>query len=150
MYNCDGLCNRVFHISCMGINVLVFEALNKSKQMKWYCSECNEKLDENLDAKLHKFLIDCIQSPILNAIKEIAQVKPAGTAIDGNASNSNVCAQKPKAITNKLQNSAKQRTPSVDSSPSSNISGQIPGSSRRLRSSLKTGNNVKNSSLINF
>ena len=141
LYSCDGFCRRSFHTSCIDLEASFLVSMRQSTQLKWFCSECNEKLNEILKNDLHQFLIDHIQVPIMNAIKKMSDSKSKGTLIDKSSSANGESSKQPKEIVKKALGNANQRKTSIDLSLNRSSSDPKTTAKRNLRSASRTTKN---------
>ena len=140
-YSCDGFCRRSFHSSCIDLEAATFISLKQSTHFKWFCSECNEKLDELLKNNLHQFLIDHIQIPIMNAIKGMSNLKSKGISADKSSTANSESSKPPKEIVKKALSNTNQRKHSSDLSLNRSSSDHKNAVARNLRSSSRTTKN---------
>ncbi|CAH0552468.1 unnamed protein product [Brassicogethes aeneus] len=79
LIKCDGLCSRSFHSDCAQVKNSVLNAVNSSKQVKWFCDACVcytqaniiqeylEKFTQLAEAKINDGIIK-IENSVLNNI----------------------------------------------------------------------------------
>lgn len=65
---CYGMCERVFHARCIGVNTTGVRALNELSNLKYVCNECDEKSLSVMLAKVNHLIENMIEFKSHNQI----------------------------------------------------------------------------------